>query len=145
MSLETWKAEFYPCEADSKEAQKDPILHSLRKWYGLRWENLFRHGLMLRGRLLVSEQASTLTYDECLEIDGDTCALCRRFHQLFCCDDPDLGVCPLRTVSGGNNCDYDEHQPWSVFCNTGNPEPMIAALRMALDMHRREQEGGLWE
>ena len=44
MSIESWKAEFYPTPAD--EASKDQaIAHSLRKWEGLRKENLDRHEL----------------------------------------------------------------------------------------------------
>jgi hypothetical protein len=47
MSIETWKAEYYPCDADSDEAQAAPAAHGLRKWYGLRPEAIARHGLVL--------------------------------------------------------------------------------------------------
>jgi hypothetical protein len=37
MSLESWKAEFYPIPADEVK-KKDALAHSLRKWEGLRKE-----------------------------------------------------------------------------------------------------------
>lgn len=39
MSLETWKEEFYPIPAD-EVPESQALAHSLRKWEGLRKENL---------------------------------------------------------------------------------------------------------
>ena len=45
MSLETGKAEFVPCEATSSEALAKPITWAIRKWEGVRPENLEKHGV----------------------------------------------------------------------------------------------------
>ncbi len=45
MGIATWKKEFYP--PISKVTRANAIDHSLKKWIGLREENLKRHDLKL--------------------------------------------------------------------------------------------------
>ena len=130
MSIESWKAEFYPTPAD--EASKDQaIAHSLRKWEGLRKENLDRHELsQVRGRI-VSRSGSKLW------VDGDSCALCH--HYLVDGDgdayDVSCDNCPLSIARGGFPCDHslpdESNAPWQEFEGEGNPEPMIFWLKAA--------------
>ena len=120
MSLETWKAEFYPIEACDvpKEAA---IAHSLQKWIGLRKENVERHGGMhTRHRLDF--------YSGRFYADSGACALC-----LLYMEDPQSQCrnCPLVAVLG-EPCDERLGSPYQVWYDTSNPELMIAALQKAL-------------
>ena len=45
MSIESWKAEFYPVEAAEVSAE-DALAHSLKKWQGLQEESLLKHSLV---------------------------------------------------------------------------------------------------
>ncbi len=120
MSLKSWKREFYGSEA-SKAARRGPVAavrHSIRKWLGLREPALTRHGVEVRGNRVWEP----LDY---LLIDCDTCALCCRFLGGEC---PECPLC--QTLAG--QCDQDRNSPYRVWINTGDPEPMIAALRKTL-------------
>ncbi len=79
MSMETWKQEFYPVEANSDEAQARPVTHSLRKWIGLRQENLNRHGLYLDGIDVYEKEKDRDNLDEepDLVVGATSCALCQ--------------------------------------------------------------------
>lgn len=119
MSLETWKAEFYPIEA-RKVPVEDAVQHSLNKWRGLTKENLDKHELTL-------DEYSVLIDDEDNEfgVDAYSCALCQKYRY---CDG-----CPLANVLG-RSCDNEddgEHSPYGLFVEEGNPLPMIAALERA--------------
>ena len=97
--------------------------HSLRKWEGLRYENLNRHGLEAYSRS-INESAETAKY---LEIDDGTCALCQ------------MGVgcspCPLYKARGGSACDRrrfgEVKAPWYAWTDNRDPEPMIFWLTKA--------------
>ena len=121
MSIETWKAEYYPCEA--KDAT-DSIQHSLTKWIGLRKENLDRHGLLKGVCELYTE-----TDGGVFKINNDTCALCIEF---LCPGAADPCVrCPLYKHLG-HACDNgdgeDDQSPYHSFIADDDPEPMIVAL-----------------
>lgn len=45
MSMRSWKKEYYPVEA-AKVPKELAVVASLRKWIGLRLDNLQRHGLV---------------------------------------------------------------------------------------------------
>lgn len=123
MSIETWKAEFYPVPADSDEAKADPIEHSLRKWRGLRADALERHGLTRGSSVLTDSNKSVFS------ISGDTCALCEVHYRLPNSSQNCL-LCPL-AIHLGRKCDHGLKSPYQVNFRSGDPEPMIAALEAA--------------
>lgn len=143
MSLETWKAEFYPIPAWRSNQETDlkvSIAHSLKKWTGLRPENLARHKVRISGRR--SWQAVIPAGDPDIQqgelegrkrpgsllIDASSCSLCLRF---FSCT-----PCPLYHELGGNLCDEDAPHfkgPYMSWVLDTNPEPMIQALTRTLE------------
>ena len=129
MSIETWKAEFYPIPAE--EVLSNRLQHSLTKWIGARKENLNKHGLTIVDNSLcdMNDTRFSITFNE------DTCALCH-FHQA--CDS-----CPLRQVNAHDDVslneswlDYACEAEYEFFRRMGNPEPMIELLQSAIDMQQ---------
>ena len=128
MSLKTWKEEFMPTEAcdTSKEEAYD---HVLRKWIGLREENLRRHGLR---RFYASIRGKYNDIPYSMSVDCSTCAFCLHYLKpagVGC------GSCPL-FKSLGASCDrrdggYPARSPYDEFLLDGNPEPMISAILMS--------------
>jgi hypothetical protein len=107
MSEETWLKEFYPVHAN-KVPEKKAIKHSLQKWYGLRQENLKKHGI----------------HYPPIEINGSSCALCKQYFNAGCVK------CPLAQFNG-RQCDESDGENFSLFFAydwQDDPEPMIAAL-----------------
>ena len=130
MSLETWKAEFYPIPA-AEEVLSNRLQHSLTKWIGARKENLNKHGLTIVDNSLcdMNDTRLSITFNE------DTCALCH-FHQA--CDS-----CPLRQVNAHDDVslneswlDYACEAEYEFFRRRGDPEPMIELLQSAIDMQQ---------
>lgn len=124
MSLETWKAEFYPTEAKDCPAEQ-AITHSLRKWEGLLSENLAKHELAGGGCTNISSGASSL------RIDAESCALC--VHHFM--DDNEADICPTCPLSeyNGTRCDwYDKTGVSLYFHGLENPLIMITALKETL-------------
>ena len=119
MSLETWKAEFYPVPA-SKCPKKDALRRSLQKWLGLRKTSLKRHG--------IEQEVACLTDGECALLMSDTtCPLCR-WHR-------DCSGCPLLLVRGVCCFEDDDDSlggPWNYWRATGDPNPMIHLIRKAI-------------
>jgi hypothetical protein len=132
MSLETWKAEFYPVEASEVAVGLPAIEHSLRKWIGLRKENLVRHGLT-NVRYCIGESD-----DKFLNINSNSCALCTHYIDQECSE------CPLVAVRGMTcDDDFDEvYAPYQTFGEKGDPEPMIALIQTALDAWKKEHPEG---
>lgn len=130
MSLETWVAEFYPVSAWSLREKGDAVAHSLRKWEGLRWKNRKKHGLrMLDGETLGFSKHSMEA--DTFGVTADSCALCQRHLTIHGC-----GECPLKRVLG-MSCDAPG-QPYVTFLETGNPKPMIAALKAAAKLEAKK-------
>ena len=119
MSLETWKAEFYPVDASKAE---DPLAHSLRKWEGL--SQLEAHGLRQYGGML--EDSDGLVF----YFDSDTCALCHKHVESERCQ-----TCPLAIARGGVPCDEprsdEQASPYMVGTRDRDPAPMLHWLRLA--------------
>jgi len=114
MSIESWKKEFYPCKADSKKAQKDPVGHSLQKWIGLLPKNMQRHKVLhTAGSLYIIDKSDCF-----MAIIGDTCTLCMYFAR---CNSCSLYKTLHRKCYGVNS----EYSKW--ICKN-NPKPMIKAL-----------------
>lgn len=153
MSIETWKAEFYPIDA-SQTHRDEAIDHSLQKWLGLEPENLAKHNVKLRWHKVMDE--SITLDDSCVpgvQIDGSTCALCH--HYMDHDWDEDEGEyespchdCPLYQARGGVACDdetSDEWEderpsPWHVFSREQDGEhsakPMIHWLKKAKEVEQ---------
>lgn len=129
MSLETWKLEFYPTDAsDCKE--DDALEHSLRKWIGLRKENLEKHGLKCNDNsdAFINDEGSDIFF----MISYETCSLCQFY---FGYEKGDCQKCPLSIARNGEVCFRpDDESPYEDFVNCGNPEPMIELIQKAIDM-----------
>lgn len=98
MSIESWKAEFYPRPANEVPAA-EAAEHSLQKWRGYLPENLAKHGIDFTN--LASASMSFASQH--------TCALCEHWFEerKFVNDDPDNynKVCPGCPLSEtGNGC-----------------------------------------
>lgn len=82
MSLDTWMDEFYPISAKTVGCNEDALSaarHSLRKWVGLRPENLERHGVEFDTddmRLLNYNDDPLKEQREQLTLNYETCSLC---------------------------------------------------------------------
>ena len=141
MSLESWKAEFYPIDANQTH-RTDAIDHSLQKWLGLLPENLAKHQMMLvEGEVLEVGTDLDNPSREGVVINGQSCSLCHHYldhdfdehedeHESQCHD------CPLYQARGGAACDdetseeweSDKPSPWHTFTraeNSNDPKPMI--------------------
>jgi len=134
MSILTWKEEFYPVPA-SKVSSEEAVQHSLRKWEGLRPENLRKHKVSITGGKVTDDEAVNLT--ESVGIDSTSCALCF-LHR----DDSDYynpcNACPLMRTHG-RPCDKARQSPWSMWVKVKDPEPMISFLREALTQQQENQ------
>ncbi len=120
MSLETWKARYYPIPAD-QTTKSDALFHSLRKWTGLLPAALAEHGLSSEHGNVVEVAGR----HDALGISAGTCALCWRFLG------PSSGCseCPLR-LHLGMRCDAGAASPWASWTRISDhrPQPMIDAL-----------------
>lgn len=132
MSAESWLKEFYPESAKAvvNAGASDLVLvkHALRKWRGLRFEMLKKHGLLLINRDIYVDPDYDPDYDMVvLTIDGDSCSLCCRHY-----DGMDCLHCPLAIARNGVTCDNayaDEMKsPYAIFSRNEDPEPMIKWL-----------------
>lgn len=141
MSLETWKAEFYPVSAGSKSWGKLKALeHSLKKWRGLRKKNLDKHGVTKE------LDSSDLNYSEngvdwTFFVDARSCALCK----LYLPKEGQEGTCskcPLFEARG-RRCDRADVplgvSPYRDFKEYSNPEPMIKLIEKALRTLRAKE------
>lgn len=128
MSLETWKAEFYPTPANEVPAH-DALAHSIQKWTGLLKKNLKKHGVRIGWKELVGPDSS-------LRIAAGTCALCIH-HYGF----PECRNCPLFQSRGGVRCDktHDDEffPPYKRFLD-GDARPMLNALKKAQKFQARK-------
>ena len=136
MSLSSWKKEFFPMKARESKSVTEAIEHSLLKWNGLRKKAMASHGMHKK------RPADNFIFDDqgaefC--INDDSCALCFVFEN-------DCDVCPLGDFLG-HPCDYPPGRgalegPYSVWFDTGNPLPMIEALKGCLKAYKREHKKG---
>lgn len=124
MSLKTWKKEFYPKAPTKKMTVREALEHSIRKWEGLRPENLERHEVLRSKYYWLADEANMDTFD----INADSCALCKKFYLM----DYECTDCPLYQQLG-KRCDANDRSPYVIWRTKGNPEPMIKALKKALE------------
>lgn len=132
MSLESWKKEFYPMEADVCPRDNETmLLHSLLKWVGARHENLREHDMDFVGRGMIMGSFEDFAFN------AITCALCLEYLVELDQEEgePDIACvgCPLRDLQGTPCCYVtDQVDPYAVFLEKGDPEPMIEALKQCL-------------
>lgn len=129
MSIETWEEEFMPVPAYAEMSTLEAIEHSIRKWVGLREENLRRHGLSQDEDLIMENRGHGYTY-----INDTSCALCIKFLS----DRHRTSVsscvrCPLYAALGKTECANPQRyglreSPYDIFLKRGDPEPMITSL-----------------
>lgn len=114
MSLDTWKAKFYPIPAD-KCKKNDAAAHSILKWSGLKASTLRKHGLW--GCRTIGDDSGDLS------IDGVSCSLCRWYwkagHTMTACI-----KCPGYKANGKRCADA-----FSVYLGNGNTAPMMRWLK----------------
>jgi hypothetical protein len=121
MSIETWKKEFYPVEANQVSKQ-DAIAHSLKKWTGATKDNIQKHGVERAGYLLFDDR-------DAFGFGGETCALCvHHAHKHQDSADP-CRTCPI-VRSGGKACG-ERGSAYGHFLFFG-PRDMIRVLMKAL-------------
>ena len=100
MSMQSWKEEFYPIEAE--EVPEELALdHSIKKWEGLQTANLIKHSVIMEGIKLKNDAPYTNPYD-ILIISASSCALCMHHHNDFGTQQT-CKTCPIRTVSESQN------------------------------------------
>jgi len=122
MTIQTWEAEFYPVEA--VERSTNPIeatKHSLRKWEGLREENLKKHNVHIYINRVCEGDAEVIG----IGIGADSCALC--LYSRYVCE-----LCPIFKFKGGP-CDTYEDSEFHQWLRKGDPEPMISLLKSVLE------------
>lgn len=153
MSLKTWKEEFYQKNPSKKMSTLEAVEHSLQKWEGLRKQNLKKHEIRPSwdNREIRNDKVS-----ENLEISTKTCALCVKFYDedYSDVDSETCTKCPLYISRGGYACDketpdedeldlgediYNKH-PFSRWCDSANPMPMIKELKKTLKMIKKQEE-----
>ena len=81
MSIESWMAEFYPIPAKLMYGSSDEacILHSLRRYEGLKPENLLKHGLKLKDYVLMEPDTNQSLGDVFVSL----CSLCQVSHDIL--------------------------------------------------------------
>lgn len=133
MSLETWKAEYYPIPADETE-KENAIAHSLKKWEGLRISNLAMHSLFINDSGGIEDEDGIH-----LDIDAGSCALCLHAYGEGC------NTCPLFLARGKVSCDNvrseEDDSPWHTWCEDRDPRPMIHWLRKAHEATSHDAHG----
>lgn len=129
MSLATWKKKFYPIPA-TKSPKKNAASHSLKKWLGLREAALRRHGLNRDWGGVIDKKGNGLA------IAGCSCALCHWYFDTTSSGDPCCS-CPLYKVLGRSCGHGPKGGEYSIWGYTGDPKPMIAALRKAVRLEAK--------
>lgn len=144
MSLESWKAEFYPIPA-SETTEEQAVDHSLQKWLGLLPENLAKHDCHIEDSSVV-EIGHTPCLGNHVFIDSSSCSLCHHFCDMSACnsgdDESPCIECPLYKARGDVACDDEtseewnnsQKSPWHAFTLTFDdysydPKPMIHWLK----------------
>lgn len=138
MSLESWKAEFYPVPA-SEVSEEDALDHSIRKWDGLTKENLERHGLSH------DEDGDILDNGHVVfRVDSYTCSLCEVFTPQM--DDDECDACPLYQERNGVACCEhafgEDDSPYGHYrvSPSHDPLPMLNLLKRVKAKQEAEKQ-----
>lgn len=129
MSLESWKAQYYPIPAEDFTHLPDIEIvdAAILKWEGLRPQALTDHDLVKGYRTIFGKphwEGSPYGMD----IGSGSCAFCLNYIESDCTR------CPLKIVRG-ERCDEqitdDEPAPYVAWRKEGDAEPMIGLLKAA--------------
>lgn len=122
MSIESWKAEFYPIPANEVKPA-DAAAHSAQKWRGYLPENLAKHELSLGVMVDLGWSIGS----------AEMCALCECFKTRTCY------ACPLYQIGHGclKNRGNDSLYGLASEGNKGDIERLIAALEQASEHYTR--------
>lgn len=126
MSLDSWKAEYYPVPA-RECAPGESVAHSLKKWRGLTPESLMQNNVGIIDRYILVQNKGQGS----LKIDSDTCALCVNFYDDDAEDGRDFNPCescPIYELLG-RPC----AEEYGKFLDNGNPYPMIRILEKTVE------------
>lgn len=126
MSVKSWKAEFYPSPPNEKATWRECLEHSIRKWTGLLPDNMAKHAVWAENAVITDVDSYRLG------IDASSCALCQKGIYLHL-DEGMCTDCPLYAYLGKRRCDDDAQgiSPYSAFCDSGDAQPMLDALKAA--------------
>ena len=134
MSIQSWKARFYPVEA--YKACSNPIealKHSIRKWSGATKANLSAHGLVkvtdCSGLYVKGDDRNPV-----INFGTNTCALCQFAQNKDLCGSTNCRFCPI-VIRLGHRC-YEENErgidAYGRFVEKNDPRSMIALLKKVL-------------
>jgi flagellar basal body P-ring protein FlgI len=134
MSLKTWKKEFFGGLSRAKRSEKAAVEHSLKKWIGLRPENLAKHGVKTLSLSYFPDDVTSdaIASDDTAQliINSESCALCAR-HSCDC------EKCSITQQRLGYDCDQlspvEMLSPFSAWRRNSDPEPMIEVLQAIAD------------
>lgn len=122
-----WIAEFYPEPANNHTGCS--IGHSLKKWVGLRPENLEKHNCELSS---LNHVINADRNQDILSINDLSCSLCIKYHKQANCYN-----CPLYKIRNNTRCDSpfssEYTSPWYKWIKQDDPEPMIKNLLKTQD------------
>lgn len=136
MTVESWKEEFYPIEAD-RCPKEEAIQHSLRKWSGLTENNLLKHEVKVDGARAIAGgayvlpmNANGLRGNHYVEIDSRSCSLCHHYNQ------GDCSACPITFYKQSEKMDTNQWEQCSTeylhWRRVKDPHPMIELLKNTL-------------
>ena len=139
MSLESWKKEFYSPISKASKNKITAIEHSLQKWKGLLPVNLAKHEMVISANRDIYDRNNAE-----LEINADSCSLCKYRDSLAYTDGNYCDKCPI-TIATGDSCDFSnrdypssERSPWRIWSNSHNPKPMIEVLEKTLKHFKKD-------
>jgi hypothetical protein len=141
MSLETWKAEFYPTDATDLANELTCLgaaEHSLRKWTGLLKKNLSKHGMRLNRASLLLFEDGVPNLSRLTIMGSFSCALCMKH-------DDQCAKCPI-VLSGNKECGdkgsaYQGATKKPSKYQERGIKRMIAVLTEAVEYERKRRRG----
>lgn len=155
MSLQSWKAKYYPVTAEDLQYSYDSsefkgtklefdiiaLEHAVLKWSGLNIEIIKDHGLELSSATLIDRYLKS--GDLQFRINDNSCVLCLKYSFHDDCDGCPInketsccGVAP--TVSTNDSTDHSNETPYAIFKFRDDAEPMLKILKAKLEMMQNQ-------
>jgi hypothetical protein len=140
MSLKEWKSMYYPVEASTITNEKDALIHSYKKWLGLRPHVLKKYNIIHK------LHSTALFYNSTKEggfyIHDTSCALC----QIYLYNDINTTCieCPLYKIREERCYKLNGsifNSPYHKFIDNDDPTDMINLLKNAIKKYARIHEG----
>lgn len=131
---EGWQREYLP-PVDSVNLSDDLTVldHGIRKWEGLRPENLERFGLKADRTDIVDTEGNAV-----FRLDSTTCAMCRQTGYEFGGDN-DCPRCLMVRYAYAVPCEK-ANSAWNKFTKTGDPTVMLRLMNVAKGVVLRKRE-----